>query len=326
MAELYRQHDFERSLAVKPTEGQPDSFTSVYGPWGYTSLTRIAGSIPLAEATTAAYKTVPAGFELHCLQSHFLRPGVIGVPLQYDVQRLMTSGNFASRHVLAKQGEGDKAEIKAVGFPPEHEYTILPSEDTIKAAAQPIDPESDEFNGTLVRFNLPEGTPCPPFSSTRLHVSQEPDINSRKHRIKLRVKSPLSGTSGQILAVIYLSDTFVVDAPLVVKDIDFGVPKIGDKSRALPQSQLKQFTSLTHNLRFARLEGWDVHEGILREVSTRWVKDRRGVTSIIMRDCKGELIATGEQEGYYVFRTAEEMMEGGDWKARSGGRAASAKI
>ncbi len=309
MAELYRHHAFERSLAVTPFKSHPDHFTSVYGPWGYPRMTRVAGSVPLAEGTGAAYKTVPADFALHCLQSHFLKPGLVGVPLQHGVQRLMTTSSFASRNVIVKQRQGDEMVVTAVlilsfvrrgladtrGVPARHEFTLPPSEATAAAAKQQIDPEHDEFNGH-VSLNVPEGTPYPPFSSQRLHVSQEADVTVRVQRSKLRTQSPLSGPAGQILAVVYFSDFFVVDAPLVARDIDFGIPRVGDKSRTFTPNQLRQFASLTHNLRFVKLDGFDAHEGVLLEVSTRWFKGRRGVSTIVMRDCRGELIATGEQE------------------------------
>ena len=313
MAEPSDQPDFERSIAVKPLEGHSNVFVSIYQPWGYPYMSRIAGSIPLAEAAAAAYQTVPTGMEVNCVQAQFLRPGIIGIPLRYEVLQLMTSSNFASRNVIVRQG--DDVEAKAVlilsffksslttkGWLRQHEFIRPPSDETINAAARIVD--DPEMRGDY-GFNVPEGTPNPLFSAERLEISQEPDINSRTYRSKLRVLSPLSGPTAQILAVIFLSDMFVMDGLCHIKDIDIGVPKVADRSGEAVSNQMQALVSLNHSLRFVRLEGFDVHEGILFEVQTWWAKGRRGVASVMIRDCKGELIATAEQEVCFALLSCD---------------------
>lgn len=307
---------FEGTLAVKPVPEQPGNFVSVYKPWGYPGLGRIAGSIPLGEAAAAAYKTVLAGHEIHCVQAQFLKPSLVGIPLRYEVQSLHTSSKFASRNVIVRQRQqGEKEEpeekddIKAVitfsfffqasikdkGFPRKHEHLVTPSLNTLRVVKRPIEPELDDFNGP-VRLNCPEGTPYPPFNSQRLEVTKELDTNQRTYYVKLRVTSPISSPSGHILAVIFLSDMYAVETPLETKGIKFGIPARDDPTRTPTESELLQFASLNHSLRFVRLDGFDVTEGVVFENQTKWAKGRRAVAQLTIRDVRGEIIAMAEQE------------------------------
>ena len=299
--------NFEDTLAVKAIPDHPGSFVSVYKPWGYPGLGRIAGSIPLGEAASAAYKTVPAGFEVHCVQAQFLKPSLVGIPLRYQVTPLMTSNKFASRNVIVRQGEKED-DVKAViafsffqaatkdkGFPKKHEHLVTPSLNTLRVCRRPIEPALDEFNGP-VKLDCPKDTPYPQFKSQRLEVTKEFDTNARTYYVKLQATSPITSQAGQIMAVIFLSDMYAFDTPLETKGIKFGIPLRGDPTRTPTESELLQFASLNHSLRFVRLDGFDVTEGIVFENTTKWAKGRRAVAQLTIRDVRGEVIAMAEQE------------------------------
>ena len=64
--------------------------------------TRIFGGQVVAQALTAAYKTVE-GRVCHSLQSYFIRPGDPTRPVLYQVERSRDGKSFATRRVLAIQ-------------------------------------------------------------------------------------------------------------------------------------------------------------------------------------------------------------------------------
>jgi len=64
--------------------------------------TRIFGGQVVAQALTAAYRTVE-GRVCHSLQSYFIRPGDPARPVLYQVERSRDGNSFATRRVLAIQ-------------------------------------------------------------------------------------------------------------------------------------------------------------------------------------------------------------------------------
>lgn len=70
-----------------------------------SSRQRVFGGQVLAQALTAAYRTVPDGRVAHSLGAYFLRAGVAGVPISYQVEVSRDGGSFSSRRVVAAQGQ-----------------------------------------------------------------------------------------------------------------------------------------------------------------------------------------------------------------------------
>lgn len=97
-----------------------------------------------------------------------------------------------------------------------------------------------------------------------------------------------------------MSDFYVLDTPLTMQNIPFGVSDIGDKTKKPTRSALRRFTTLNHTLHLVRAWRCDVREGLLLESVASWAKGRRAVIGSTFRDAKGSLVATGEQEGYFV--------------------------
>ncbi len=83
---------------------QADELTFL-GQQAYSPLQRVFGGHVLAQALTAGYRTVPADRVAHSLGAYFLRPGLPGVPIRYEVERTRDGGSFSARRVLAAQGE-----------------------------------------------------------------------------------------------------------------------------------------------------------------------------------------------------------------------------
>ncbi len=68
-----------------------------------TQLQRVFGGQVLAQAVTAATRTVPETRVLHSLHGYFLVPGRTDIPIVYDVEVVRDGGSFSSRRVVARQ-------------------------------------------------------------------------------------------------------------------------------------------------------------------------------------------------------------------------------
>lgn len=68
-----------------------------------TLLQRVFGGQVLAQAVTAAIRTISADYVVHSLHSYFLRAGDTSVPIVYDVDSLREGRSFATRRVTARQ-------------------------------------------------------------------------------------------------------------------------------------------------------------------------------------------------------------------------------
>lgn len=69
-----------------------------------TRLQRAFGGQVLAQALTAASRTVAMTRMLHSLHAYFLRPGRTDTSMVYDVEAIRDGGSFSSRRVVARQG------------------------------------------------------------------------------------------------------------------------------------------------------------------------------------------------------------------------------
>ncbi|MFI7167203.1 acyl-CoA thioesterase [Rhodococcus erythropolis] len=67
-------------------------------------LPRLFGGQVAGQALAAAARTVSADRPPHSMHSHFLRPGEIGVPIEYSVDTVREGRTFSTRHVVARQG------------------------------------------------------------------------------------------------------------------------------------------------------------------------------------------------------------------------------
>lgn len=69
-----------------------------------TQLQRAFGGQVLAQALTAAGRTVATDRSIHSLHAYFLLPGRTDTPMVYDVEAVRDGGSFSSRRVVARQG------------------------------------------------------------------------------------------------------------------------------------------------------------------------------------------------------------------------------
>src|SRR5580692_12171334 len=64
----------------------------------------VFGGQVLGQALSAAVQTVPKDRDAHSLHAYFLRPGDVGRPIVYEVDRIRDGASFTTRRVVAVQG------------------------------------------------------------------------------------------------------------------------------------------------------------------------------------------------------------------------------
>ncbi len=87
----------------------PDRFRVENPDAGYGE--RVFGGQVAAQALRAAATTVEVEHLAHSLHAYFLRPGRVGVPIDYDVERTRDGRSFTTRRVLASQPRDGGSEV-----------------------------------------------------------------------------------------------------------------------------------------------------------------------------------------------------------------------
>jgi len=99
-----------------------------------------------------------------------------------------------------------------------------------------------------------------------------------------------------ILGIINLSDFHVMDAPMQLSNIPFGLPAINDRLRKPTPKKHKVGTTLNHSIHFHTHEGFRADELTYIEAETSWARDARAMISTKIFSKDGLLIATCVQE------------------------------
>ena len=90
------------AAAVTLTPAEPEhldlAFTAVTQPCPWP---KAYGGDLVAQAATAAIRSVPADKTLHSMHSYFLRPADVGASLRYEVERLRDGRGYSARQVRA---------------------------------------------------------------------------------------------------------------------------------------------------------------------------------------------------------------------------------
>ncbi|MBV2151280.1 acyl-CoA thioesterase II [Kitasatospora sp. SUK 42] len=123
------------------------------------ALQRTFGGQVAGQALVAAGRTVEGERPVHSLHAYFLRPGVPGVPIVYQVDRIRDGRSFTTRRVLGIQGGRSIFSLTAAFHRPEessieHQYPM------------PVVPAPEELPSALEEVGSRLGE-LPPFISRR---------------------------------------------------------------------------------------------------------------------------------------------------------------
>jgi acyl-CoA thioesterase-2 len=194
-----------------------------------TQLQRVFGGQVLAQALTAAIRTVPPERVLHSLHAYFLVPGRTDIGIVYDVETVRDGGSFSSRRVVARQAgrvifylsssfhrleDGfEHADLVPAGVPAPQDCPRL-SEVMAQASGRPVSVWENEWGALDVRYvgdSRGGGT---------LHDAEHP----ARARVWVRTDGPLPEDPRLHQAVLaYASDLTLLSASTVPHGVLVGV-------------------------------------------------------------------------------------------------------
>jgi acyl-CoA thioesterase-2 len=252
------------------------------------SLQRVFGGQVAGQALVAAGRTVDPGRPVHSLHAYFLRPGIPGVPIVYQVDRIRDGRSFTTRRVLGVQ-QGRTIFALTADF-------HLPEESAFEhQVARPEVPEPESLPTALEEVSSVVGE-LPPFISRRQPFDIRYVDRLRWTQEELAGVEPRSAvwlrTNGKlcddplihVCAVTYASDMTLLDAVRVPVE-----PLWGERHFDL--------ASLDHAMWFHqpfRADDW-----LLYQQESPIATGARGLARGQIFDRQGRLVVSVMQEGLF---------------------------
>lgn len=248
---------------------------------------RVFGGQVIAQALTAAHRSVDPDRFVHSLHAYFLRPGDPSIPILYQVERLRDGTSFTTRRVVAVQhGKAIFAmsasfQVDEPGF--DHQVptpTVTPpeklmGESEMKAMFLANAPES-------VRRYWTRERPVEIRPTSLVHYVSNEKLEPLQD-VWVRATGPVPGDRAVQAAVLaYLSDMTLLDTSLYAHGTSIFDPHL-------------QVASIDHAMWFHRPTALD--DWLLYTQDSPSASGARGMTRGKIFDRKGSLVATVAQEG-----------------------------
>lgn len=254
------------------------------------SLQRVFGGQVAGQALVAAGRTTDGKRPVHSLHSYFLRPGVPGIPIVYQVERIRDGRSFTTRRVVAVQQGKTIFNLTASfhqsepGF--EHQYPMpdVPAPETLPGIVDEVRANVDvmpEFLDRQERRHLIDVRYV-----ERLRWTKEELENAEPRSVVwMRVIGPLGDDPlVHVCALTYASDMTLLDAVRVPVEPLWG-PRGFDMA------------SLDHAMWFHR--PFRADEWFLYQQESPIATGARGLARGLIFDRGGRLVASVMQEGLF---------------------------
>lgn len=250
-------------------------------------LARLFGGHVLAQALSAAQRTVTARRLAHSCHVYFVRPGRTDAPIEYAVTRDSDGRSFSARRVAATQNgtlilslsasmheeeDGPVQQFPLPDVPPPE--SLPPLSDVIAAAMAQMPPERQAFWDRDLGLD---------FRAVEPFVTINPPVQAPHRHFWVRVREPLGRDPAEHQRMFaYLSDLFVLHTGLGPLGVSWASPRLQD-------------ASLDHAIWFH--QRFRVDEWLLCVMDSPFAGGARtlGRTTVFARD--GRLVASVAQEG-----------------------------
>lgn len=128
------EHPTDFSTLMTLEQHGPDTWVGLSANyrWG-----RIFGGQVVAQALSAALKTVDEEFLPHSLHAYFIRGGTLEEPVRYEVDRLRNGRTFATRAVVARQSGGAILNLSC-------SFQRVEDDAEVQTARMPLAPEPED--------------------------------------------------------------------------------------------------------------------------------------------------------------------------------------
>jgi len=272
---------FTESLAVERLDrllfrGQPNDWPNRH----------VFGGHVVAQAMEAAEKTVSEDYHLHSLHGYFLRPGIAGQPIIYDVDPIRDGRSFVTRRVVALQNSEAIFTLEAsfhVGEEGVSHQIDMPD------VPMPEDLDDDEAYYQKILRAFGAGNKTRPFWPFETRAIDRMDLDNMKPKDPvtgywLRLKEPIGDDQAlhrRLLA--YISDFAFLSSNLRPHAM---IPR---------DPRLKTVASLDHAMWFHR-DNFRSDDWIFYKTEGYWSGKGRGLAKGALYARDGRLIASTAQE------------------------------
>jgi acyl-CoA thioesterase-2 len=248
----------------------------------------VFGGQVLGQALSAAVQTVPAERHVHSLHAYFLRPGDVGKPIVYDVDRIRDGSSFTTRRVVAIQSGKAIFNLAASfqrqepGFEHQDPMPEVPTPEALKTERERIAAVAQR----LPRFLRERASAERPFELRPVVTPDDPFLPSPKppsNMVWLRTSGTLPDDPAiHCYLLAYASDYSFLTTALLPHGVTWLTPGM-------------QVASLDHVMWFH--QPFRVDEWLLHVMDSPKAHGSRGLVRgrVFTRD--GRLVASTAQEG-----------------------------
>ncbi len=276
----------------------PDGPSAFSGQSPEEERQRVFGGQVAAQALVAAGRTVDPDRHVHSLHAYFLRPGLVGEPIRYEVDRIRDGRSFTTRRVVAVQrGQAifnlsASFHVEEDGLDHQDPAPDAPAPESLAGFAEQMAPYAEELGEWYLRPRAIDQR----FVDAPSHASL-----GQPNRASLRVWIRADGRLPpepllHACVVAYASDMTLLDTVLLAHGMSWRQPGISG-------------ASLDHAMWFHR--PFRADEWLLYEQRSPTASGARGLAtgSIFTED--GRLAVTVVQEGLLRYRPPDRRAGGG---------------
>lgn len=271
-----------------------DIYRSARELWRPKNARGIFGGAVIAQALSAACRTVPEGYNIHSLHSYFVLKGDEKRPVVYHVERVRDGKSYATRTVQARQRNRAIFTLTCSFQRPESSSMThqVPMPKDLRAPEKLLSDQEilkredvSKYNITpLLRDRLLRSIEDGPIESRRIPTgsSNLPDKSSRRQAFWIRARGTILGDwHMHAMAIAYASDSWFLGTALIANG-----KSVMDAS---------MMASLDHSIYFhapCKADEW-----LYFEMESPWSGGGRGFVFGRVFTREGELVAECVQEG-----------------------------
>jgi acyl-CoA thioesterase-2 len=254
------------------------------------NLQRVFGGQVAGQALVAAGRTTDGQRPVHSLHAYFLRPGVPGVPIVYQVERVRDGRSFTTRRVVAVQQGRTIFNLTASFHQPElgidHQVPMpgVPDPETLPKLAEEIRDHLGELPESLERMERRMAFDIRYVERLRWEAGELRDAEPRSGVWMRAIGSLGDDPLVHTCALTYASDMTLLDAVRIPVEPLWG-PRGFDMA------------SLDHAMWFHR--PFRADEWFLYQQESPIATGGRGLARGQIFDSKGRLIVSVMQEGLF---------------------------
>jgi len=256
----------------------------------------VFGGHVVAQAMEAATLTIDESYRLHSLHSYFLRPGIAGQPIIYDVDPIRDGRSFCTRRVVAIQN-GEAIFTMSVSFHVGEEG--VSHQIDMPDVPKPEDLDDDEaYYARILRAfgKQPHNKPYMPFE---MRSVDRMDLENP------HPKDPVTGYWFKLKEEIEAPQAVHTRLMAYISDFAFLSSNLRPHAMIPRDPRLKTVASLDHAMWFHR-DNFRVDDWVYYKTEGYWSGKGRGLARGALYARDGRLLASTAQESLLRLQPEEK--------------------